>query len=71
MGHADGLPSSAPISSHLMRGPLSTLSIDREKRAQLLVIGKDGRVALRQSGAANNRALAEVFREIDRLRNGR
>ena len=41
------------------------------ERAQLLVIGKDGRVALRQSGAANDRALAEVFREIDRLRSAR
>ena len=40
-------------------------------RAQLLVIGKDGRIALRQSGAANDRALAEVFREIDRLRSTR
>ena len=40
-------------------------------RAELFVIGKDGRVALRQSGAANDRALAEVFREIDRLRNAR
>ena len=39
--------------------------------AQLLVIGKDGRVALRQSGAASERALAEVFREIDRLRSAR
>ncbi len=39
-----------------------------KERAQLLVIGKDGRVALRQTGAANDRALAEVFREIDRLR---
>ena len=42
-----------------------------QERAQLLVIGKDGRVALRQSGAANDRALAEVFREIDRLRTAR
>ena len=40
-------------------------------RAQLLVIGKDGRVALRQSGAATERGLAEVFREIDRLRTAR
>ena len=40
-------------------------------RAQLLVIGKDGRVALRQSGAANDRALADVYREIDRLRSAR
>ena len=42
-----------------------------KQRAQLLVIGKDGRVALRQSGAANDRALAEVFREIDRLSSAR
>ncbi len=37
-------------------------------RAELFVIGKDGRVALRQSGAANERGLAEVFEAIDRLR---
>jgi hypothetical protein len=42
-----------------------------KERAQLLVIGKDGRVALRQTGAANDRGLAEVFREIDRLRSAR
>lgn len=42
-----------------------------KERAQLFVIGKDGRVALRQTGAANERALASVFSEIDRLRDAR
>ena len=42
-----------------------------KQRAELFVIGKDGRVALRQTGAANERALTEVFEAIDRLRAGR
>lgn len=42
-----------------------------KNRAQLLVIGRDGRVALRQSGGATDRGLAEVYREIDRLRTTR
>ena len=39
-----------------------------KERAELFVIGKDGRVALHQTGAANPRALAEVFSEVDRQR---
>ena len=42
-----------------------------KQRAELFVIGKDGRVALRQTGAANERALAEVFEAVDRLRAAR
>ena len=42
-----------------------------KQRVELFLIGKDGRVALRQTGAANDRALVEVFREIDRLRSAR
>ena len=42
-----------------------------KERAQLFVMGQDGRVVLRQSGAANERSLAEVYREIDRLRSAR
>ena len=37
-------------------------------RAQLLVVGRSGRIALTKSGAANDQALAEVIGEIDRLR---
>jgi hypothetical protein len=37
-------------------------------RAQLFVIGKDGRIAFTQSGAASEQALARVYSEIDRLR---
>ena len=39
-----------------------------KQRAQLFVIGKDGRIALTQSGAADEQALRQVYREIDRLR---
>ena len=42
-----------------------------KQRAELFVIGKDGRVALRLTGAANDRALSEVFDAVDRLRGGR
>ena len=41
------------------------------ERAELFVIGRDGRVALRRSGPANERALAQVIAEIDRLRGRR
>ena len=37
-------------------------------RAQLLVVSRSGRVALTKSGAANDKALAEVVSTIDRLR---
>ena len=37
-------------------------------RAQLLVVGRSGRIALTKSGPANEQALAAVIREIDRLR---
>jgi hypothetical protein len=40
-------------------------------RAQLLVVGRSGRIALTKSGAANEQALAEVIGEIDRLRDER
>lgn len=43
----------------------------QKERAQLFVIGKDGRVALTQSGAATERALADVVSEIDWLRAAR
>ena len=42
-----------------------------KERAELYVIGKDGRVALRRTGVANERALTEVFSEVDRLRAAR
>ena len=42
-----------------------------KERAELFVIGKDGRVALRQAGAANEAALAQVFDAVDRLRGAR
>lgn len=42
-----------------------------KQRAQLFVIRKDGRIAMSQSGAVNDRALAEVFGTIDRLRAAR
>ena len=37
-------------------------------RAQLLVVGRSGRIALMKSGPANEQALADVMGEIDRLR---
>jgi hypothetical protein len=37
-------------------------------RAQLLVVGRSGRIALTKSGPASEQALAEVIAEIDRLR---
>ena len=43
----------------------------QKERAQLFVIGKNGRVAVSLSGAASEQALADVFTEIDRLRGAR
>lgn len=43
----------------------------QKERAQLFVISREGRVAFSQTGAANERALAEAFAAIDRLRSGR
>ena len=40
----------------------------QKETAQLFVIAKNGRVAFSESGAANEQALARIFREIDRLR---
>jgi len=47
-------------------------SVDYENnRAQLLVVGRSGRIALTKSGPANEQALAEVIAEIDRQRSDR